>query len=575
MKNYVIKELSVKKMYFLAAGAALSICMNIAVVSGTSIIAEKIDEFVVNGQAEVDNVILPVLICMAVGTMSAYYKNLFVGMYSIAAIGEINGYAADKLPKTEYQFFEREGIGKIITKLISDIGEIEHYYESTLPELINNIISVILVLIYVGIKDITLMMVSLCLYPVVLIITYFFGGKLKKLADKRRGKIDVMVDRVTDSIEGIEIVRGFGLYDKFVKYIYDAIQDILDSEYTRAWIIHFSQTVNRVLFRIPNMLCPCIAMIMVISGKMSVGAMMAYIVLVNKAIGGVKAIPFLLNGRREAQISMERVEQIFEETEEDFENKSKNRTCPDKGDFNTAIEFRNVSFSYNFSNGISDDTAKRKVLKNISFKIPTGKIFAFVGESGQGKSTIFKILCGFYKVSDGDILLGGENLSDMGLANARDLFSIVEQEPFLFEGTIAENIAAGSKSADESRIKNAARAAGIHDFIMQMPQKYDTAIGENGAGLSGGERQRIAIARALIKDAPILLMDEPTSSVDMNTEQIICETIENLRGKKTVLIISHRMSAIQNADRILVIQDGMIAESGSNKCLAENVVKRG
>lgn len=570
-RNYIVKELSGKKIYLLLTGTMLSMCMNIAVVLGTGIIAEHIDGFVRDGRTDVNRVLIPVLICITVGTVTAYYKNYFSGMYSITAVKEINDYAIDKLPGIEYPFFEREGIGKIITKLISDIGEIEHYYESTLPELINNIISAILVLIYVGIKDITLMITSLCLYPIVLIVTYFFGVKLKKLADKRRGKIDVMVERVTDSIEGIEVVRSFGLYDRFVKYIYDAIQDILDNEYTRAWIIHFSQTVNRILFWIPNLLCPCIAMVMVINGKMTIGAMMAYIVLVNKVIGGVKAMPFLLNGRREAQISIGRVEKIFEEKEEalDRENYGKdNYNSKNDGGLagrngNIAVEFREVSFSYD----TSDDMAKSRVLKEMSFSIPTGKTIAFVGESGQGKSTIFKILCGFYEISGGDILLGGENVSGTGLANARNMLSVVEQEPFLFEGTIAENIAVGSSSADEKQIRNAAEAAGIHDFIMQLPQKYDTVIGEKGAGLSGGEKQRIAIARALIKDTPILLMDEPTSSVDVNTEQIICETIENLRRKKTVLIISHRLSAIQNADCIMVVQDGRISESGSHEKL--------
>ncbi len=556
MRVSIITHIGRKNMVLLAVGIIMSLVMNVAVVLGTGIIANLIDTFIQSGQVEFSATAVWLVICMAAGTAGAVLKNYFVGWYSIATVKKLNDYTIEKLSRIRYSFFEREGLGKIITMLVSDIGELEKYYESTLPELINSIISIALVLLYVGRRNVGLMLASVCLYPIVLIFTYFLGKKLKVLADKRRGKIDVMVGRVTDSIEGIEIIRGYNLYLWFTHYIGEAITDILENEYVRAWITHFSQTVNRILFWIPNMICPAVAMIMVINGNMTIGAMTAYIVLINKIMGAVKKLPFLLNEAKEQRASMERVEKIFEEEEDYFgENVRKSVET-----YKAAV-FDNVSFAYN--------KGDRMVLRNLSFEIPTGKTIAFVGESGQGKSTIFKLLCGLYKSESGRILVGGIDGQKSGVSFVRNQIAVVEQKPFLFEGTIYDNIAAGADKPSKRLIERAARLAGIYEFIISQPEGYETVLGENGAGLSGGEKQRIAIARALAKDAPILLMDEPTSAVDVDTEKVIKETVEKLRGIKTVMIIAHRMSTVKEADIIMVVGRGEICERGTHSELMQ------
>lgn len=556
MRDSIVNRIGRKNIYLLAAGVLMSLFMNVAIVIGTGIIADLIDVFILSGQVKFGEIAVWLFICMATGTASAFFKKYFVGLYGIATAKELNDYAIEKLPRIRYSFFDGEGSGKIITKLISDMGELEKYYESTLPELINNIISIILVLVYVGKKNIQIMLASLCLYPVVLIFTYFLGKRLKVLADKRRGKIDVMVSRVTDSVEGIEIIRSYNLYCKFVNHIGNAITDILENEYVRAWITHFSQTVNRILFWIPNMVCPAIGMVMVINGNMTIGAMTAYIVLINKIMGQIKTIPFLLNERKERRVSMERVEKIFEK-EEDYLGKNE----PQYEKTDNAVVFDRVSFAYNKDSEM--------VLSDLSFEISMGKVVAFVGESGQGKTTIFKLLCGLYENKNGQIVVGGINGQKQGIRFTRNRIAVVEQNPFLFEGTIYDNIAVGSDKPSKLLVERAAKLAGIHKFIVTLPKGYETMVGENGAGLSGGEKQRIAIARALAKGAPILLMDEPTSSVDVDTENIIRETVEKLRGTKTVMIIAHRLSTIRNADIIMVVSHGRICEKGTHKELMD------
>lgn len=547
MRKRTIATISKKGAGLLAVQVIMAIVMNISVILGTGMVAKLIDRLIQDGQAQFDDMLVPIFACVLVGVVTAYYKRYLAGMYSIFITDALNDYAVDKLARIKCDFYGKEGSGKIITKLISDIGEVERYYEATLPDLINNCIAIVLVMIYVATQNILLLLISLGIYPIVLVITYYLGKRLKVLANKRRGKIDVMVERITDSIEGIEVIRSYNLYDRFVAHIQESIDDILENEYVRAWITHFSQTLNRLLFWIPNMVCPCVAMYMVIQGKMTIGGMTAYILLMHKIMGGIKMLPFMINEFRERRISIERVEGILDSPEEVLgisECKVGIKECP------SAIEFKNVVFNY--------DKNDKKVLNNMSFIIYSGKTVAFVGESGNGKTTIFKLLCGFYEKNDGDILIHGRRIEDIGIEELREQIAIVEQHPFLFEGTIYDNIAVGTKEASEAKVKEAAKLAGVHDFVMQLPNGYNTIIGENGAGLSGGEKQRITIARALLKEAPILLLDEPTASVDASAEMIIQETIENLKGKRTILIIAHRLSTIKDVDSVMVVKGGAV-----------------
>lgn len=209
----------------------------------------------------------------------------------------------------------------------------------------------------------------------------------------------------------------------------------------------------------------------------------------------------------------------------------------------------------------------RKIFDELSISIEKGKTTAIVGGSGEGKTTLFKILCGFYKHQQGTYSLFGINFHDWDLNDARSMFSLVSQNVFLFPGTIYENVAYGKKGATKDEIIDACKMANIHDFIMKLPQGYETMTGERGVKLSGGECQRISIARAILKNAPI--QDEPTSSVDVTTEQMIQGAIDNISKQKTVIIIAHRLSTIQNADTILVFDNGKLAEQGNHQDLLQ------
>lgn len=303
---------------------------------------------------------------------------------------------------------------------------------------------------------------------------------------------------------------------------------------------------------IPNIICVSYAYVLVKQGSLSIGELLVFILIQDRFVKAFIDLPFSIVDAKEHLVCIKRIEDILNETEE---TSGEEKTIISEAD---TIVFEKVSFQYENN---------KRILKEVSFKIPTGSRVAFFGESGGGKSTIFKIICGLYPVSEGRFSLFGRNYCEWNLQIARDFIALVSQNVFLFPTTIYENVRYGKWEASKDEIVEACKNAKIHEFIMGLPEKYDTLVGEKGILLSGGERQRISIARAFLKNAPILLLDEPTSAIDIRTEKEIQEAIDKLSQNKTCLTIAHRLSTIENADLIYVIKDGEIIENGTHSGL--------
>ena len=303
---------------------------------------------------------------------------------------------------------------------------------------------------------------------------------------------------------------------------------------------------------IPNIICVSYAYVLVKQGSLSIGELLVFILIQDRFVKAFIDLPFSIVDAKEHLVCIKRIEDILNETEE---TSGEEKTIISEAD---TIVFEKVSFQYENN---------KRILKEVSFKIPTGSRVGFVGESGGGKSTIFKIICGLYPVSEGRFSLFGRNYCEWNLQIARDFIALVSQNVFLFPTTIYENVRYGKWEASKDEIVEACKNAKIHEFIMGLPEKYDTLVGEKGILLSGGERQRISIARAFLKNAPILLLDEPTSAIDIRTEKEIQEAIDKLSQNKTCLTIAHRLSTIENADLIYVIKDGEIIENGTHSGL--------
>lgn len=537
-----VKDILKKNVFWIMVACMCSVIISCSVVFGTSIVAEQIDMLITYSTTNIGKTIYIVLPAILFATIASFVRSNCIGRYSVRVVKEVQDAIVQHALKVKNEFWAKESTGKLLTKITSDIGEIEKFTSTTIHDFMNAVISIAFVAIYVGTRNIYMLLITAVLYPVIIFIMTFWGNILKRLAQNRRGKIDKLVEQTVDCVNGMEVIKSYNLSSVFMTKIENRIGEILDNEYKRAWIMHFSQTLQRFLFCIPNMICPLIALILVLRNEISIGEMTAYIVLINKIISNMKQLPFLITDAKEKKVSIDRIDQILNapiRKEIQAEKNSAEIVCEDQ------IALENVSFRY---------AEGREVLKNISFSLENNKTYAFVGMSGQGKSTIFKLLSGLEDEYDGKRIMNKN-------------CAIVPQNPFVFAGTIAENIGIGRIGATEEDIANAAIAAGIHDKIVSLENKYQTIVGEKGVGLSGGEKQRICIARALVSGAEVLLFDEPTASVDAETEKIISHTLEQLKGKRTIILISHKLSFIQNVDTIFVVDSGEIIEQGEHKDL--------
>lgn len=534
-----IQNILKKNGLWILLSSLCSVIISRSIIVGTDIVTEQIDVLIMLGTLNIVKLLWVVLPAIAIATIASFVESRCTGKYSVKVIQEIQDIIAHKILNVKNKFWIKESSGKLLAKITSDIAEVEKFASNTLPDLIKAMISIGMVAFFVAGKNIYMLLITASLYPIIIVIMTFWGNILKRLAQKRRGNIDSMVEQVVDCVGGIDIVKSYNLAGIFMAKIENSIGKILDNEYKRAWIMHFSQTLQRFLFCIPNMICPIMALLFVLRGNITIGEMTAYIVLINKIVSNMKQLPFLITDAKEKRVSIDRLNQILCAPVRE-EQSSEAVSCDH-------ISMENVSFGY---------IEEQNVLKNVNLFLESNRTYAFVGLSGQGKSTLFKLLSG---------------LEDeyTGKCDINKNCAIVSQNAFLFSGTIAENIRIGRAGATTEDIVNAAIAAGIHDKIVSLPDQYNTVVGEKGTGLSGGEKQRICIARALVSEADVLLLDEPTASVDAETEKIIMNTLKQLNGKKTIILISHRLSLIKDADKIFVVDAGQISEQGSHGELIE------
>ncbi|WP_268776023.1 ABC transporter ATP-binding protein [Marinitoga hydrogenitolerans] len=290
----------------------------------------------------------------------------------------------------------------------------------------------------------------------------------------------------------------------------------------------------------------------VINEKISLGTLVAFNGYMWMIVWPMRLIGWLSNILSQANASAKKIEKIFNEIEEDFKGIELDR-------IHGSIEFKNVSFKYE----------NEYVLKNINFKIDEGKTLAIMGPTGSGKSTLISLISRFYPIDEGEILIDGINVNDISLNSLRKNISIIFQDTFLFSESVKENIKYGKGNATDKEIINVCKEAQAHDFIMKLPEKYDTLIGERGLGLSGGQKQRLTIARGLLKNAPIIIFDDATSALDMDTEYELLESIYSKEKQNTKIIIAHRISAVKNADEIIFLENGEIVERGNHYELLE------
>jgi ABC transporter fused permease/ATP-binding protein len=457
-----------------------------------------------------------------------------------------------KLPMT---FFSQKRVGELNSRISSDITQIQDTLTSTIAEFLRQFILIIGGVALLATESIKLTLLMLSVVPLVAVAAVIFGRFIRKYSKSVQDQVAESQVIVEETMQGISVVKAFAnewyeiaRYNGKIKEVVKiAIKGGKYRGYFASFIIFclFGAIVAVVWFGVR----------LSISGEMSVGQLISFVLystFVGASFGGIAELYAQI---QKAIGATERVFELLEETPEKI-NSEQNTAPIEKIRGN--VTFKNVGFSYPSRKEI-------KVLKDVNFTASFGQKIAIVGPSGTGKSTIASLLLRFYDIESGEILVDGKNIYDFDLETLRGNMSIVPQDVILFGGTIKENIAYGKPDATENEILLAAKQANAFNFIESFPEKFETIVGERGVKLSGGQRQRIAIARALLKNPSILILDEATSSLDSESEKLVQEALEILMEGRTSIIIAHRLSTIRSADQILVLDSGVITEQGTHQ----------
>ncbi|SFB27648.1 ABC-type multidrug transport system, ATPase and permease component [Flavobacterium swingsii] len=463
------------------------------------------------------------------------------------------------LIKLPMSFYSQKRVGELNSRLSADISQLQDTLTSTIAEFLRQFILIIggfIILATISPK-LTLMMMSIV--PIVAVAAVIFGRFIRKYGKKTQDKIAESQVVVEETLQGITNVKAFANewyeIERYKNKINEIVKIAIKGGQYRGFfasfiiICLFGAVVSVVWYGVT----------LTISGEMkNVGQLISFVLysaFIGASFGGIAE---LYSQLQKAIGSTERIFELLEETPEKISGIQSSIKEKIKGE----VTFQNVAFTYPSRKEI-------QVLKDVSFKASFGQKIAIVGPSGAGKSTISSLLLRFYDIESGTILIDDKNIYDYDLQNLRGNMSIVPQDVILFGGSIRENIAYGKPDATEEEIMIAAKQANALNFVNGFPEKFETIVGERGIKLSGGQRQRIAIARALLKNPSILILDEATSSLDSESEKLVQEALETLMEGRTSIIIAHRLSTIRNADAILVLDNGIIAEQGTHKELIE------
>lgn len=537
-------------LYVLAAYALAQI-----LVIGSDMLAEATDQLFAGGTLVLSEFMVPFVALMVLGGLLAAAKSYLQNTFSINMQTAIRNTIVSKLVRIQSRYFDDEGTGSLMNKLISDIQQTEALFAEAIPESAAGVITVVTVSVYIGMQSISLLLVTVICYPLLLWLADVLSQKVGKAAKMRRQLYDELENVSYDALQGILVGKSFNLYELQKNRIFRCVDDILENESHRTKILGASYVLGKLIQWLPGLLCYLYCLYEVSRGSLTVGAVLAYVCLLDRIAGPLGEIPSNIAAIREYAVSIGRLQEVMNQEEE------RSGTKRFRAEGEEVITFEQIGFGY--SEG-------QEVLRDISFTVKRGSKIAFVGSSGGGKSTVVKLLCGFYYPQKGHYRIYGHDFYEWDIRALRREIALVSQNVFLFPGTIAENVAYGKPGASREEIVEACRRANIHEFIVQLPQGYETEIGERGAKLSGGQRQRISLARAFLKDAPILLLDEPTSSVDVDTEQGIQETLTRIAENRTIITIAHRLSTIRDADEIYVFDGGRIVEKGTHEQLLQD-----
>lgn len=459
--------------------------------------------------------------------------------------------------KLTFAFYDNQKVGHLLSRITSDLFDISELLHHGPEDLVISVIKIIgsfCILLMVNVK---LALVAFAFIPIMLLFAFYYNGKMKIAFRRNREKIADINSQIEDSLAGIRVVKSFANEKVEMKKFNAGNNNFVEAKklsYRYMGIYNSGLGAMSTLITVVVLLA---GVMMMLNGKVELADLLTFFLYINNFTDPVKKLVSFTEQFQNGYSGFERFLEILS-IAPDIADKSGALSLVDpKGE----IEFHNVSFQY--------EEQAEKVLKNVNLRVQAGDYVALVGPSGVGKTTLCSLIPRFYEVSSGFITIDGMDIRDIKLADLRNNIGIVQQDVYLFAGSIMDNIRYGRPDATDEEVIRAAKNANAHDFIVSFPDGYDTDIGQRGVKLSGGQKQRLSIARVFLKNPPILIFDEATSALDNESEQVVQKSLEDLAKNRTTFVIAHRLTTIQNAQRILVLTEEGIAEEGTHEELLE------
>ena len=507
----------------------------------------------------------PTTTLLVIGIFLAFMTFLKTGAYFLSSatiipirtgvVRDIRNQLYRKITSLPLGFFSEERKGDIIARMSGDVAEVENSIMSSLDMLFKNPVLIVAYFSTLLIISWQLTLFTLVFVPVMGWFMGMVGRKLKQNSIKAQALWSDTMSQVEETLGGLRIIKAF-CAEKKMNNRFDRINSAYRNDIMRVNIRQqMAHPMSEFLGTVMIVIVLWFGGILVLSGdKMLTGpTFIYYLVMLYSIINPLKEFSKAGYNIPKGLASMERIDKILNAENNIVENPSPRHIAS----FEHQIEFRNVSFRYD----------KKWILRNINLTIPKGKTIALVGQSGGGKSTLVDLIPRYYDVQEGEVLIDGVNVKDLGIHNLRQLIGNVNQEAILFNDSFRNNISFGVDGATDEQIAEAAKIANAYDFIMQTEKQFDTPVGDRGSRLSGGQRQRVSIARAILKNPPILILDEATSALDTESERLVQDALERLMKTRTTVAIAHRLSTIKCADEICVIHEGEIVERGTHEQL--------
>ena len=505
-----------------------------------------------------DKTILPTVLAAIIGITAVrsiflYFQAVATNRLVLRMSTDIQQKAFAQLIAADFARISRDTPGRLVSKLTNDVGFIQAAVTAALNSAIRDALSVVALVISMLYLDWVMTLIVLGVYPLAAIPIALISDRLRRVAKRTQYELGDMTSLLTENLSGTRLIKSFRLEKYATGRLDTSFEQVFD---LRLKAIKTRARLDPLLEALGGLAVAgvvALAYLRISGGISTVGDFMGFLTALLMAAQPIRALGNLSGRVHEGLAAAESVYEVLDDKPKVIDSANAQPLAVSVG----AISFRHVGFGY-------EPTLKDRAVYDFSLEVPGGRTVALVGRSGAGKSTIINLVPRLFDVTEGAIFIDGQNVRDVTLASLRDQIAVVSQDITLFDDTIAANISLGRLSATQDEIITAAKAAAAHDFILAQPDGYHTLIGDRGGRLSGGQRQRLALARAILKDAPILLLDEATSALDTESEKLVQEALARFTRNRTTLVIAHRLSTVQRADMICVMDDGRIIERGTH-----------